>query len=285
MRKIALIGGDSRQISAAFTLKTAGFTPFVYGNDMAAKAGFTAPYTIKETLTDAEAVLLSVPSVKKEGFLYTPLWERNLTISDFMRALPQNTTVFLWGREKCGIKIKNRIVDLEKDEICQKENAHATADAAIFLAMQEANQAIFKMRTVILGYGRIGKYLSKNLMALGAAVKVGARRESSRKEAALMGLDAHPLTDPLLLMDTDVIFNTIPTPILTPEHLKSVGSDTLYLELASAPGALTEDEKKQSHFRILMAPGLPGKYCSHSAGQFLGEAVLRHMKERREAVW
>ena len=66
MRKIALIGGDSRQISAACTLKTAGFTPFVYGNDTAAAVGFIAPYTLEETLAGAEAVLLAVPSVKKK---------------------------------------------------------------------------------------------------------------------------------------------------------------------------------------------------------------------------
>ena len=81
MRKIALIGGDCRQIHAATHLQKAGFTPFFYGNDLAAGHGFTAPYTLQETLKDAEALLLPVPGFQNQGCVPTPLFEKNILLT------------------------------------------------------------------------------------------------------------------------------------------------------------------------------------------------------------
>lgn len=280
MRKIALIGGDSRQISAAFTLKTAGFTPFVYGNDTAAALGFTAPYTLSETLSGAEAVLLAVPSVKNKGFLYTPLWEKNLPIADFLQSLNKNTVVFLWGNHQRDMQIESPIVNLATDEYCLRENARLTADIAIFLAMKETKLALCDMQTSVLGYGRIGKYLTKHLGMLGAKVKVGARRKESQEQAKEHVSEVYLPTDPKLLSSTDVIFNTIPHPILNRELLESAEIGTLYMELASAPGGLTDDAKT-CPLCIVDASGLPGKYCARSAGKIIGESVLRHLEKRR----
>lgn len=283
MRKIALIGGDSRQISVALTLKMAGFTPFVYGNDTAAAVGFTAPYTLKETLSDAEAVILAVPSVKSKGLLYTPLWEHALSITEFVQSLSRNTVIFLWGNQLWNVDTVNPIVDLAKDEYCQTENARLTADIAIFLAMKETKLALCDLRTSVLGYGRIGKYLTKHLRLLGAQVKVGARRNESQNEAKQYVTEVYAPTDPRLISETDVIFNTIPHPILTHKILEAAEVGTLYMELASAPGGLTEDAKS-CPLCIVNALGLPGKYCARSAGNIIGESVIRHLKEGRWTV-
>jgi len=176
--------------------------------------------------------------------------------------------------------LSNRIIDLAYDEIYLNNNARATAEAALLVAMNESKKAFFKMRCSVLGYGRIGKILTHHLTALGAKVFIGARRKEVQKEAIENGHSVFCPTDPILFSDTDLIFNTIPSPILTEEKLKNASKNLLYIELASSPGALDS----RPPFRVIKAGGLPGKYCQESAGEFLAEAVIRHMKKGSDAV-
>ena len=242
MRKIALIGGDCRQIHAAAALQKAGFSPFVYGNDMAATAGFTAPYTLKETLENAEAVLFPVPSMQKEGVLYTPFFEKPLSVQTVMEELPKDIPIFLWGKEKFNIQQAHVVIDLSKDNICLEENAKATAHAALFLAINHSQKALFRCTAAVVGYGRIGKELATALSQLGANVRVGARREESRLAADAKGYKTALPTDTKLFSEADLVFNTVPSPILSARMLGALAPGAVYLELASPPYGLTEDQ-------------------------------------------
>ncbi len=280
MRKIALIGGDCRQIHAATHLKKAGFTPFFYGNDPAAGHGFTAPYTLQETLQDAEALLLPVPTFQNQGCLPAPLFEKNILLFSVAEALPESCTVFGWGADKSGMFAKNRTVDLSKDEVLVAQNARATAEAALMVALTHSQKAFFKSKCVVVGYGRIGSYLASNLLALGAEVRVGARREESRTSAQVAGCAVFSPEDARLFCGADVVFNTVPEPILSKKQLQSLPKEAIFIELASAPGALAWQNPP---FTVVKAPSLPGRFCSQSAGQFLAEAVLTHLLSKKEA--
>lgn len=276
MRKIALIGGDSRQIYAAATLKKAGFTPFVYGNDGAAGAGVTAPYTMKETLADAEAVLLPVPSVKKKGFLNAPHTEESIACKDVWENVPRHATVFLWEREHCLPPDGMRTVDLAEDEILQSKNAAITAEAALLLAMRESKRQLAGSRMAVVGYGRIGKHLCRLASAWGASVAVVARQGRNRNLAQSQGFAVKDPSEQGLFSDTELIFNTVPVPFLNEKSFSSLQRDALYFELASQPGGI--DPSCAPPLPVIPAQGLPGKYCPQSAGRALAEAVMLHLE-------
>lgn len=279
MRKIALIGGDCRQIHAATELKKAGFSPFFYGNDPAAGQGFTAPYTLQETLQDAEALLLPVPTFQNQGCVPSPLFEKSILLSSVAKFLPEACTVFVWGRDKSEIFVKNRTIDLSKNETLVAQNARATAEAALSLAMKHSQKAFFKTRCVIVGYGRIGSHLASHLLSLGAEVRVGARRKESRKSAQVAGCDVFSIEDVRLFAGADLVFNTVPEPILSKKLLELLPKEAIYIELASAPGGLSY---KDPPFAVVPAPSLPGRFCPKSAGQFLAQAVLSHLLSEKE---
>lgn len=278
MRKIALIGGDCRQIHAAATLQEAGFLPFVFGNDGAAKEGFTAPYTLKETLADAEAALLPVPSVKKKGFLHTPLSEGSVSLTALTDAMPKSTAVFLWGVQNCPLPDSPRVVDLEKDEQLQTENALLTAEAALCLAMQHAKRSFCAARVAVVGYGRIGRALCRMAKALGAEVTVVAREGKSKEAARRAGFSLASPEETALFAETDLIFNTVPAPILAKNCFWGMPRHLLYLELASKPGVLTPDAATLLGQKVIDGAGLPGKFFPFDAGRRLAEAVLRHLE-------
>lgn len=278
MRKIALIGGDCRQIHAAAAFQKAGFKPYVFGNDSAAKEGFIAPYTLKETLADAEAVLLPVPSIKKKGFLNTPYTEGSISLSSLTEYLSQNTTIFLWGKEDCLLPNRFQVVDLEKDEELIKENAILTAEAALCLAMQTSKRSIGAAKIAVVGYGRIGKALCRMASALGAEVTVVAREGKNKEMARQKGfLNCSP-EKTSLFTNTDMIFNTVPAPVLTKSCFEGIPRHLLYFELASYPGGLDPQAVSFLSEKIVQGGGLPGKFFPVDAGALLARAVLGHLE-------
>ncbi len=283
MRKIALIGGDDRLLYAAATLRQAGFSPFFYGNEGASPMGFPAPYTLRETLADATAVLLGVPTEKRTGFLYAPHFEGEIQGATVASLVPPDATVFLWGAPKNGTFSRCRTYDLAQDEILVRQNARITAEAALILAMRESGKALFGTRSAILGFGRIAGQLSMNLLSLGGEVRVGARRQESRRSAALLGCSAFLPNDRALFSDVDLIFNTVPAPILSPETLSAIDKNAVFIELASPPGALGENK---APCKVVDGASLPGRFCPKSAGEFLAHAVIGRLHAEGEvAAW
>lgn len=275
MQKIALIGGDSRQIHAAATLEKAGLTPFVYGNDGAANAGFTAPYTIKETLEGAKAVILPVPSVKKKGQINAPHSETEIPLPTVWQHLAPSTTVFLYGRENCKPPAQIHALDLAEDENLLEENAAITAEAALALAIESSGRVLRGAQCSVVGYGRIGKALSRLACAWGAKVTVVARQGSNCNLAQKSGFSVRDPQGSALFAGADLIFNTVPAPILTEKSFENTLPTALYLELASQPGGIAP--LATIPIQRIHAPGLPGKYCPKSAGIAIGKCVLEHL--------
>ena len=276
MQKIALIGGDSRQIHAAATLEKAGLSPFVYGNDGAANAGFTAPYTIKETLEGAAAVVLPIPSVRKKGQINAPHSETETKLESVWEHLMPNTTVFLYGKANCPPPSGVPAVDLAEDETLLIENAAITAEAALALAIQESGKVLSSANCAVVGYGRIGKVLCRLASAWGASVTVVARQGRSGSLAQKDGFSVRDPGEAALFSQADLIFNTVPAAILNEKSFQSVLPSALYLELASAPGGICR-EAKLPPIRQINAQGLPGNYCPKSAGIALANCVLGHL--------
>lgn len=283
MRKIALIGGDDRLLFAADRFRQAGFRPFVYGNEGAAAMGLCAPYTLRETLEGAEAVVLGIPTEKKKGFVFAPRFEKEIPCAALAGLVPPQATVFLWGQPKDGTFANLMTYNLEQDAVLVAQNARATAEAAMLLALKESGKALFCTKSAILGFGRIGSRLADNLLALGGEVRVGARREESRKSAALLGCAAFLPNDEALFSGVDVIFNTVPAPILSAQTLAKLDKNVIFIELASPPGAL---DGRKVPCRVVNGASLPGRFCHQSAGAFVAQAVLDQlMKEGGGAPW
>lgn len=164
-------------------------------------------------------------------------------------------------------------VDLLKDERYLAKNAMITAQIAIRLAAERLNVILAGCPVLVLGWGRIGKCLTKLLQTLGANVTVAARKPADRAMAEALGnqsCDLHTLT--YNMRRFRVIFNTIPFPVLGEEALSRCRDDCVKLELASTDGMVGHD--------IIVARGLPGKYAPESSGNLIADTVMRLLTER-----
>ncbi|MDK8210801.1 NAD(P)-dependent oxidoreductase, partial [Bacillus subtilis] len=75
----------------------------------------------------------------------------------------------------------------------------------------------------VLGLGRVGMSVARSFAALGANVKVGARKSEHLARIAEMGLQPFYLSElDKEIADSDICINTIPYPILTAKTLSNV---------------------------------------------------------------
>lgn len=163
-------------------------------------------------------------------------------------------------------------LDLLKDPDYLARNALLTAEATLGLLLPKLECSFTQARTLILGWGRIGKCLDQLLRQVGIPVSVYARKPEDR--AMLGALGYTPVTKEMCvsrLHQYKCIINTAPAPILSSEDMEHAAKDCIRIDLASTlslPGP-----------NVLHARGLPGKYKSEASGKLIAQTILKHYKE------
>ena len=67
----------------------------------------------------------------------------------------------------------------------------------------------------------------------------------------------------------DVVFNTVPAPVIGKAFLQKTKADVLIVDLASMPGGTDFEEAERLHVRAVRALGLPGKTAPETAAEIL----------------
>lgn len=271
--RIAVAGGDLRMLTVCRMLAEQGYDCALFGFDTIAGSGSGE---LSEVVADASAVILPLP-FSKGGSLYAPFCGKTVSAEEAL-ALCGNEKLILGGG--IGEREKNA-VDYSLCEELLIKNALITAEAAVSVAMNESEATLFGSEIVIIGYGRIGSLLAGMCRSLGARVTVAARRPESRALAAAAGMlvsDPEDLKTPL--SEADIVFNTVPNPVLGGKELAAMKKSVLLIELASLPGGIDRGEAKKSRIRVIEALGLPGKYAPRSAGKAIAETVIPILLKR-----
>ncbi|PKM62517.1 MAG: dihydrofolate reductase [Firmicutes bacterium HGW-Firmicutes-21] len=276
--KVAVIGGDLRQLVVAKLFAENGIETAVFGFDL--YTGDFLPVTKCRTPADAlwgaSAVILPLPcSVDKES-INAPLHDGKIMLDDLLNKVTDEQIV-------CGGMLSaNRpnIHDYYEREELKILNAIPTAEGAIALALDELPITLHDAKAVVLGYGRIGKALAERLKGLGCVVTVVSKKES---DLALCESSSHRAVQIRHLSDevskADVIFNTIPAMILNDPILGYIDKNTLIIDLAGRPGGVDFDAAKRRGIEVIWALSLPGKVAPVTAGRIIYKTVCNILKQ------
>ncbi len=162
----------------------------------------------------------------------------------------------------------------------QNANDIPTCEGAIQLAMEQTAYTLQGSRCLVIGYGRIGAQLARKLRALDAQVTVSARspRDFARiQSAGMQTLDTRSLAGQL--GGFDLIFNTVPSPVLGAPELAELLPDCLVIDLASLPGGISPDTQPPPSCRVLHALSLPGRVAPLSAARAIHDTVCTILQE------
>ncbi|MBO4299925.1 MAG: hypothetical protein J5998_14145, partial [Clostridia bacterium] len=169
-----------------------------------------------------------------------------------------------------------RHVCLADDEDYALRNAWLTAEGAVHAAMSAVPFAVERAAALVIGYGRIGRHLTRLLLSLGGEATVAARRAQSLGQAQAEGAIPCPLDElAARLSRFQLIFNTAPAEVLPAHLLALVSPEALLMDVASPPYGFPLDEARRLGLRAVRENNLPGRYCPESAGGIMLDAALK----------
>lgn len=290
-RKLALIGGDLRQMVTARTLAAEGYEVAVFAMDTYAGdwGNVTRAADLQSAVGGADLVILPLPVTQDDERLHCPLTRHTVLLTEVFDALKPGQRVVggKIGRHVRALADRHNIpiTDYLQREELAVANAVPTAEGALAIAMAEVPYTIHGARCLILGYGRVAKALAKTLSAVGAIVTVAARKPQDLAWIDANGqipLSISELTQGDTPLSYDIVFNTVPEQIVGADLLARLPDNVLLLDLASAPGGFDHEWAKEHGYHVIWALSLPGKTAPVTAGRIIGQTIRQMLQEEGE---
>jgi dipicolinate synthase subunit A len=291
---IAIIGGDARQLEVVRKLTELDAKLSLIGFDQL-DHGFTG--ASKEQIDDVDfstidSIILPVPGTNSEGQVETIFSnEKVILTAEILSQTPEHCTVFSGISNPYLDSIvdssKRKLVQLfERDDVAIY-NSIPTVEGTIMMVIQHTDITIHNSNVVVLGLGRVGMSVARTFAALGAHVRVGARKSEHIARITEMGLKPFHLSEiEKEVCDIDVCINTIPHQVVKAGAISKMPPHTLIVDLASKPGGTDFKYAEKRGIKALLAPGLPGIVAPKTAGQIvanvLSQLLLEQIKHREE---
>ncbi|MDR0943673.1 MAG: dipicolinate synthase subunit DpsA [Ruminococcus sp.] len=293
MKTFAVVGGDLRYIelaeslSARFCVYAMGFDKNVFTQKGERKAKLLGSVTLNENRVDY--LILPIPAAKDELHVNTGYFSGDIPMSSLPALINESGTVFA-GRlsethkkmfEDAGISV----VDYSNREDFAVMNAVATSEGAIQIAMEETKTTISSQKILILGMGRIAKVLLMHLRGFTDDITAAARKPHDIVWAGIFGKTGISLAEAYKnIGEFDLIFNTIPTEILTSNRLSQVKESAAIIDLASKPGGVDFEAAEHLGIKAIHALSLPGKVAPITAGKVIAKTIENILIERGEGA-
>lgn len=287
---IAVIGGDARQLEVIKKLSELDAKLSLVGFDQL-DHGFTGATKKKIdeiVFSDIDAIILPVPGTNLEGEVDTIFSnEKSVLTQEIIDQTPSHCIIFSGISNAYLDEIINntgrKLIKLfERDDVAIF-NSIPTVEGTIMMVIQHTDITIHASNVVVLGLGRVGITTARTFSAMGANVKVGARRSEHIARITEMGMTPFYMKNiEEHVQDADVVINTIPKKIVTASVISKMPHDTLIIDLASKPGGTDFRYAEKRGVKALLAPGLPGIVAPKSAGQIVANVISELLQEELE---
>jgi len=294
--RVAFIGGDARQLEVIQRLTELDATVTLIGFDNLTQSftGATHAELTAEALADIDAVLLPVVGTDEAGKIEAIFTSKELFLTpDCFSLLPKHAKVYAgmakpYLRNLCAEQGVVLIELLDRDDVAIY-NSIPTAEGALMLAMQHTDTTIHGSTALVLGFGRTGITMARSLAGLGAKVKAGVRKQEHFARAYEMGFAPFYTKDlQQHAAGADLIFNTVPSPIVTAGVIAALPSRAVIIDLASKPGGTDFRFAERRGIKAILAPGLPGIVAPKTAGRIIASVVsqliMDDTRERRNGA-
>lgn len=286
--RTVFIGGDARQIEVIrkcaemdAVVSVAGFDKFQESFEGVAKEPLTA-----DLLSEADALILPVVGCDDDGRIGALFAEGPLKLEEeHIQALPKHAVVYTgmaksYLRSLCD-KYSIRLVELlDRDDVAIY-NSIPTAEGALMMAIQNTDFTIHGSTSMVLGMGRTGFTMARSLQGLGARIKMGVRKSEHYARAEEMGWRPFMIKDlGKEAGDINLLFNTIPSMVVTAQVISRMPRHSVIIDLASAPGGCDFRYAEKRGIKAMLAPGLPGIVAPKTAGIIMANTLVELISEQ-----
>ncbi|GAA3406550.1 dipicolinate synthase subunit DpsA [Paenibacillus hodogayensis] len=281
--QVALIGGDARQLEVIqkFSELDASVTLIGFDNLQHVFSGVTKVALSPQALEKSDAVILPVVGTDDTGAVESIFSTSDIAIRDeHLLALPSHAKLYTgmakpYLKKLCSEHNIELIELLDRDDVAIY-NSIPTAEGALMMAIQNTDITIHGSSCMVLGLGRTGLTMARTLQGLGAHVKVGIRKPEHFARAWEMGFSPFYLGElSNQVTNIDLLFNTIPTMIVTAQIIANMPHRAVIIDLASKPGGTDFRFAEKRGVKAMLAPGLPGIVAPKTAGRIIANTVAQ----------
>ena len=283
-RKFTILGGDKRSVELSSLLKKDGHEVIIYGCSNNLVQNNNEHFNLENSIRNSEVIIGPLPFSSDNLRVNAPLFTEEILIEEVLDLI-SDKQVLTAGRISKTVMDKAVDKDIVVADYFEREemqvlNAIPTAEGAIQVAMKEMHITLHNSNIMVLGYGRIGKILSKMPYGIGANVHVEARSYDDLAWIKSNGFTPVNLKEiNLFLPKMNLIFNTIPFLILDKELLSSISKDCIIIDLASKPGGVDLDAAEELKLKVISALGLPGKVAPVTAAKVIKDTIYNIIEE------
>lgn len=286
--RLAVIGGDDRELYMIPELQKLGAYIVGVGFEKATPIeGLSLVSSPREAVGQVDALLFPMYGTDERGGIKAKYSISPIILNkEVLQAIPSNVPLFIgWARPalKSAADVMGiRIIETANLDQLAILNSIPSAEGAIQMAMENSPITIHGSESFVLGLGRCGWTLARTLKGLGSRVNGVARKSADLARAVEMGLTAVHFSDlEEEIGRAELIFNTVPQPVLDKVMLDRVSKDAVIIDIASIPGGTDFEYAQLLGIKALLAPGLPGIVAPKSAGRILAQVypqlILRHL--------
>ncbi len=244
------IGGDARYAYTAQALREDGCT-------------------VTEDPAEADVVILPFHATQ-DG---VHVWGTDVVLEGVMAQVPAHALLF-------GASAPFAVRNYLEEPGMRQMNAIPTAEGALTLAMQHSPKTIWNSRCLVIGNGHVGNYLAKILCGMGAHVTQTARSAGGLAHAAAYGCQPVELSRVAeVLPEQDIIFNSVPAPVLDEAALRAIRSDAWLIEIAAGKHGFDPELAGKLGVHFVIGQKLPGTFSPYTGGCAIAEAVVRMVRE------
>jgi dipicolinate synthase subunit A len=284
-RKFTIIGGDLRNVHLANLIESDDNEVNILGFN---NANFEIKVhefdDLSNAISGSDIIIGPLPCSNDDELINTPFNKDKIYIKEAFKLMTKNQ-IFIAGRISDKIKQIANVYNVYAVDILEREemsvlNAIPTAEGAIQIAMEEMPITLHGSNALVLGFGRVGKVLSKMLLGIGANVYVEARNFADIAWIRSYGYKPVHISElETVVSSADVIFNTIPHLILNNDVLKKINKNCLVIDLASKPGGVDFRAAGDMGIKTIWALSLPGKVAPVTAAGIIKDTVYNIINE------
>ena len=270
MTNISIVGGDKRNFILSELLEEEGFCTHTFG------IGCDEIISLEECVERSKYIVTATPFSNDGEYIYATNPTEKIRIDDFIKYSRDKVII---GGKFSDIQInefeknRNKVVDLMKYEELAQKNVIPTVEGIVKIIIENTDITIDESNIAIVGYGRIGKRLSKILSAMGANIFCV---DNKKEEVANIELSGYNVIENICAdKEFDVIVNTVPKMVIGEKELKKIGKETLIVDVASKPGGIDYDYANKNNYKVIQSLGIPGKIAPRTAAKYIKEIVKK----------
>jgi dipicolinate synthase subunit A len=282
--KVAILGGDQREVRVAELLNADGHDVAVFGLGLSGSEEIHNSPTVEDAVTDREWIICPAPGLGENDQLYAPNASEPLFLSEsLLRRTAASKGGLVVGLQSPSLaEVAGRlgipIHEFKGDRALAVVVASAVAEALVAELIGLTNRILREIRVTVLGYGATGSAIADALVALGCGTSVASRDVVQLEVARRRGAKAVRLGDwTNLLSDTDVLVNTIPNPQIVGPDLYPMLAHKTVIDISSPPGGLDHEAARSAGVTVIWARGLAGLRAPLTIGEAQYEFIRRAM--------